>query len=144
MSGNLDERGLYRRGGIWWIRYRGLRPDGSRGQIRESSESAEARVAAKLRNDRIREARNDQDGIQKFIGPWQRKVTVGLLLDNLERDYETRQLRSTRTMKTHLEPARGPSVSSASRALRGRRSRCASRSVGRRRRPTCPEVAGEG
>ena len=38
--------GVYLRGETWWIRYRGPRPDGSWGLIRESSGSSDARAAA--------------------------------------------------------------------------------------------------
>ena len=53
----VREPGIYLRGSVWWIRYRGPRPDGSWDLIRESSGSGDCRVAAKLRNDRVREAR---------------------------------------------------------------------------------------
>jgi integrase len=98
--------GLYLRGVIWWIAYTGPRPDGSWGLIRESSGSVDPDAAAKLRDDRIREAKNDRDGIRKFVGPRQRQVTVGQLLDKLESHYETARLKSLRQMKVHLAHVR--------------------------------------
>ncbi len=98
--------GLYLRGSTWWIRYRGPRPDGSWGVIRESSGGSDPRAAARLRDERIREARNDRDGIRKFVGARQRQVTVGALLDALEKHYETLRLKSLRQVKVHLEPVR--------------------------------------
>jgi integrase len=101
-----DVAGLYLRGTTWWIRYRGPLPDGSWGRIRESSGSSDRRAAEKFRDERIREARNDRDGIRKFVGARQRQVTVGELLDGLERHYETVRLKSLRQVKVHLEPVR--------------------------------------
>ena len=99
-------KGVYLRGSTWWIKYRGPRPDGSWGRIRESAETSDRRVAEKLREDRVRESRNDRDGIKKFMGARGRSVTVDQLLDNLESDYETRRLKSIRQMKVHLEHVR--------------------------------------
>ena len=98
--------GLYLRGSVWWIKYRGPRPGGSWGVIRESSGSSDPKAAGKLRDDRVREAHNDRDGIRKFVGPRQRQVTVGQLLDGLEKDYETRKIKSLRQVKVHLAPVR--------------------------------------
>jgi len=74
--------------------------------IRESSGGTDPNAAAKLRDERIREARNDRDGIRKFVGARQRQVTVGALLDNLEKHYETLRLKSLRQVKVHIEPVR--------------------------------------
>ncbi len=53
-KGSTDSTGLYQRGRVWWITYCGPRPDGSWGQIRESSESSDPAVAVKLRDERLR------------------------------------------------------------------------------------------
>ena len=103
---NEKPTGLYLRGNVWWITYCGPRPDGSWGQIRESSGSSDPEAAVKLRDERVREARNDRDGIRKFVGPAQRQVTVGTLLDKVVSYYETERLKSLRQMKVHLEHVR--------------------------------------
>jgi integrase len=101
-----DIAGIYLRGATWWIRYRGPRPDGSWGVIRESSGGSDPKAAARLRDERIREARNDRDGIRKFVGGRQRQVTVGALLDALEKHYETIRAKGLRQAKVHIEPVR--------------------------------------
>ncbi len=103
-----DEKrvGLYLRGDVWWIKYRGPRSDGSWGRIRESSGSSDPRAAAKLREERGREAKNDRDGIRRHVGARGRRVTVAALLDALEQHYETRKLKSLRQVKIHVAPVR--------------------------------------
>ena len=49
-------------------------------------------VAHKLLQQRVREVRNDAEGIKPFVGPHQYKVTVGELLDSLEADLKVRQV----------------------------------------------------
>jgi integrase len=98
--------GVYLRGETYWLRYRGPRPDGSWGVIRESSGGSDPKAAARLRDERIREARNDRDGIRKFVGGRQRQVTVGALLDALEKHYETIRAKGLRQAKVHLSPIR--------------------------------------
>jgi integrase len=100
---HVKNTGIYLRGMTWWLRYRGPRPDGSWGVIRESSGSSDPRVASKMRDDRVREAKNDRDGIRKFVAS--RKV-IGLLLKNLEAHYETCRLKSLRQVKVRLAPVR--------------------------------------
>lgn len=101
-----SKAGIYLRGSTWWIRYRGPRADGSWGRIRESSGSSDRKTAVTLRDERVREARNDRDGIRKFVGARQRQVTVGVLLDGLERHYETVKAKGLRQVKVHLAPVR--------------------------------------
>jgi integrase len=104
----MSERkpGVYLRGSVWWIKYPGPLPSGEWGMIRESSGSSNQKEAESLRDRRVREARNDRDGIRKFVGPRQSKATVGQLLEALIADYETRRLKSLRETKNHVEPLR--------------------------------------
>jgi integrase len=106
VTANERTPGLYLRGRVWWIRYCGPRRDGSWGEIRESADTEDKRKAEKHRKDRLLGVANHRLGIRKFQGPQQERATVNELLDNLERDYETRRLKSTRQMKVHLQPVR--------------------------------------
>jgi integrase len=51
---------------------------------------------------RLREVANHRDGLRRFEGPKVERVTVATLLEDVEKDYELRQLRSLRTAKIHL------------------------------------------
>ncbi len=103
MKGSAEDRtGLYLRGRTWWIRYR----DPSGREVRESAKTEDARAAKRLRDVRLREVANHRGGIRRFQGPAAERVTVGVLLDNLEKDYETRRLKSLRQLKVHLRPLR--------------------------------------
>ncbi|MGH9364340.1 MAG: hypothetical protein ACRD1B_03620 [Thermoanaerobaculia bacterium] len=81
-----DLTGIYlRKGGkTLWIHYRGPRPDESWDLIRQSSGTTNPTAAAKVRAGRVREAKNDRDGIRKFVGSRQRQVTVGRLRHRME------------------------------------------------------------
>jgi integrase len=94
----IDETGLYLRGATWWIRYR----DPSGREIRESAKTNDGGQAQKLRAARLRDVANHREGIRRFQGPASERLTVGALLDNLERDHETRRLKSLRQTKVHL------------------------------------------
>jgi integrase len=98
--------GVYQRGDTYWIRYSGPRPDGTWGQIRESAKTRDSEKAKKLLRNRLRGVANHRDGIRRFQGPFQERVTVDELLDNLERSYETRQLKSLRQVKVHAAHVR--------------------------------------
>jgi integrase len=83
------ERGLFKRGDIWWISY------GHQGTThRESSHSASEKVARDLRNKRISEMREN-----KLIGPSEGKLTVATILANLVTHYETKRKASLGTVK---------------------------------------------
>lgn len=45
---------------------------------------------------RLREVANHREGIRKFRGPHQERITVGELLDNLVADYKQRGIKSLR------------------------------------------------
>jgi integrase len=105
-------RGVYRRAKSpnWWIDYMGPLPDGSWGRIRESVKTTDFDKAKRLLDRRRRAVANHRDGIRRFQGPAQERVTVGEILDNLERHYETRKLKSLRSVKArraHIRRAFG-------------------------------------
>jgi integrase len=100
-----NEGGVYLRGETWWIRYCGPRRDGTWGEIRESAADTRAK-AEKVRKERLLGVENHKRGIRKFQGPQQEKATVGELLDNLQRDHETRRLKAIRETKNHIKPVR--------------------------------------
>ncbi len=98
--------GVYLRGKTWWIRYRGPRPDGSWGDVRQSAKTQDRERAAKLLKKKNREAENTREGIEGYLSPRSEKLTVGDLLDGLEGWYETKRLRSLREMKVKIAPVR--------------------------------------
>jgi integrase len=67
---------------------------------------SDVRAATRLREERIREAKNHRAGIRKFQGPAAEKVTVNDLLDELVAYATTAGLKSLRQMKVHIEPVR--------------------------------------
>ena len=86
---------VFRRGRRWWIAYWGFRPNGDTGEVRESGGDTEDEAKDLLRR-RLREVANHRDGIRKFRGPHQERVTVSELLDNLVADYRQREIKSLR------------------------------------------------
>ncbi|MDQ6893026.1 MAG: site-specific integrase [Acidobacteriota bacterium] len=84
---------VFQRGSRWWVAYWGFKPNGDTGEVRESGGDTEEKANDLLRR-RIREVANHRDGIQKFRGPNQERVTVGELLDNLVADYRQREIKS--------------------------------------------------
>lgn len=84
----------------WYVAYCAPK-DGHSVEVREvagdSREDAE-RLLAK----RMREVENHRDGLRKFEGPRVECVTVDALLDDVEKDYDVRKLRSLRTAKVHM------------------------------------------
>jgi integrase len=93
---------IYNRPGskFWWICY------SLRGKLyRESTRTTDEKKAQKFLKHRIKEIGADQIGAKKFIGPIQERVTVGDLLDALERDYEIRG-KKTPPVCSHLKPIR--------------------------------------
>jgi integrase len=105
-------RGVYRRkkSPHWWLCYVGPLPDGSWGRIRESAKTTDFEKAKRLLDRRRRAVANHRDGLRRFLGPAQERVTMGELLDNLEKHYETRKLKSLRSVKArgaHIRRAFG-------------------------------------
>ena len=94
-------RGIYRRkkSPLWWLCYAGPRPDGSWGRIRESAKTTDFEKAKRLLDRRRRAVANHREGVRRFQGPAQERVTLGELYDNLEKHYETRKLKSLRSVK---------------------------------------------
>src|SRR5690349_15540723 len=92
--------GLYRRPGTayWWMRvpYRGR-------MLRESTgetDKKKAREVLKAKRDEIAAARG---GYTTVIGPEQKSKTVQALLDALVQDFELRNVRSLKSIKSHLK-----------------------------------------
>lgn len=100
---------------VLMIAYWGPKQDGSMGEIRESAKTADEAVARELLDDRLREVANHREGLKPFHGPSAERVTVGELLDALERDYESRQIKGLRVAKAQTQHLR--EAFSRSRAL---------------------------
>src|SRR5713226_814145 len=102
---------VFQRGKRWWIAYWGFRPNGDTGEVRESA-GADADGARELLKRRLREDANHRDGIKRFQGPNQERITVNELLDSLVADYRQRQIKSFRQAVGedgeggHLKPIR--------------------------------------
>src|SRR5258706_47656 len=90
---NREDRGIYRRGTVWWICY-------SQGghTYRESSRSSRKKVARDLLKKRLGEI-----GSGRLIGPNAEKVTLGDLGEMLFADYEARGLKSLVRMRQHIK-----------------------------------------
>lgn len=85
----------------WHIAYYGPRKDGTFGEVRESTETADEKKAGKILKARVGAVSNHRQGIARFV-PNQDRVTVNQLLDIMILDCETRGLKSVRTMKAHV------------------------------------------
>ena len=75
--------------------------DGPRGwelgrRIRESARTEDTEVARGRLDRRLREVTNHREGIQQFQQRASEKLTVGDLLDGLELDYRTREIKGLR------------------------------------------------
>jgi integrase len=88
------------------LAYYGPRQDGRWGEIRESAHTEDPEKAQRLLDRRLREVQNHRDGIRSFQGPAQERLTVGELLDALERDYQTREIKGLRQALGHFRPVR--------------------------------------
>src|SRR5260370_28399491 len=78
---------------VWMIAYCGPRPDGSWGEIRESSRTRSEGKAKRLLAKRLREVANHREGLTNFEGPLQRRVTVTELLQDLLAEYQRREIK---------------------------------------------------
>src|SRR6266852_4249281 len=80
---------VFQRSSRWWIAYWGFKPKGDTGEVRESADATEDETRDLLKK-RIREVANHHDGVKRFQGPNQERVTVEELLDNLVAEYRQR------------------------------------------------------
>lgn len=91
---------------VLMIAYWGPRADGSMAEIRESAKTENEAEARKLLDTRLREVANHREGLKPFGGPSAERLTVGELLDALERDYESRQIKGLRVAKAQMQHLR--------------------------------------
>lgn len=102
---------IFQRGRRWWIAYWGFKPNGDSGEVREPGGDTDEEARDLLRR-RLREVANHRDGIRKFRGPHQERITVAELLDSLVADYRQREIKSLRQTVGedgkggHLKPIR--------------------------------------
>lgn len=89
---------IYQRGPVWWIAYyrRGK-------EIRESARTTDRQKAERLLKHKRGELAAEQYGGKPFMGPAQRRITVGELLDALEADY---RLQAKGNPRFHLKAVR--------------------------------------
>lgn len=78
---------------VWMIAYCGPRPDGSWGEIRESSKTRNEEAAKRVLDKRLRHVANHREGITNFEGPAQRRVLVSELLEDLLLEYRRREIK---------------------------------------------------
>jgi integrase len=85
---------------LWWCAYylRGR-------EYRESTGETDEQKAERFLKRRLKEVGADQIGARAFIGPRQERVTVGQILDALERDYRLRDKWSFR-VASGVKPVR--------------------------------------
>src|SRR5215813_239967 len=92
---------VYRRGGIWWIRYWYRSHD-----YRESSHSESEAIARRLLEKRLGEI-----GRGRLMGPSEERVTFDDLANALVTEYQINAKRSVRSVQlsiVHLERSLGP------------------------------------
>jgi len=99
---------LFKRGRWFYAAYYGPLPNGDWGEIREAvrPRTDDENKAREFLQRRRRAAENHRDGIDRFRGPNQERVTVNQLLDAAEADYRQRQIKSLRQTLGHLKPVR--------------------------------------
>ncbi len=91
---------VYKRGNRWWIDYRGRRPDGRRGRIREPG--GDTRTAAKaLLEQRIAE---QSQGHMGGRSAW--RLTLDELLDQLLVSHQVDNVKSIKRTRSALKPLR--------------------------------------
>lgn len=85
---------------FWWAAYylRGK-------QYRESTGEVDQDKARKFLRNKLKEVHADEIGAKTFVGPQQRRTTVGDLLDSLETDYKLRGKWNTK-VNSNLKPLR--------------------------------------
>jgi integrase len=91
---------------VLMLAYYGPRTNGAWGEIRESAHTEDPEKAQRKLDRRLREVANHREGIRSFQGPSQERLTVGELLDALERDYQTREIKGLRQALGHFRPVR--------------------------------------
>jgi len=91
---------------VLMIAYYGPKKDGSFGEIRESARTEDLEKAQARLDARLRAVTNHRQGVQVFQGPESEKLTVADLLDALERDYRTREIKGLRRALGHVGPVR--------------------------------------
>ena len=95
----------FKSGGVRWCVAYYAPQDGRSVEVREVAGSTRE-DAELLLAKRMRQVANHRDGFRKFEGPKVERVTVDALLDDVEEDYDLRELRSLRTAKVHMEHLR--------------------------------------
>ena len=83
---------------VLMIAFYGPQKDGSWGEVRESAHTEDPEKAQRRLDRRLREVENHRQGVQVFQGPESERLTVGDLLDALELDYQTREIKGIRQM----------------------------------------------
>jgi integrase len=97
---------IHLRGKTYHGTYYGPRANGTWGKIRESFHTDDKDVAKRKLRDRVRQAKNARDGVGSYVGPEQRKILFGALLDQLDRDWRQRAIKSLEESRNHLKQVR--------------------------------------
>jgi integrase len=91
---------VFRRGARWAIDYYAPGPDGRKKKFRESAGDSEKEARALLR-ERLRQIGNDRVGLEQFTPPSAGRIVMSDLLNDVQKDYERKGLKSLRTLKAH-------------------------------------------
>ena len=78
---------------VWMLAYCGPRPDGTWGEIRESSKTRNEETARNILAKRLRQVANHREGLSNFESPSQRRVTVAEILQDLLAEYKRREIK---------------------------------------------------
>lgn len=73
---------------------------------RETTGTPDLKKARRFHRRRMDEVSADRQGLRKFIGPVAQRVQVDELLDDLEKDYKLRGIRSAHNVRSHAKPIR--------------------------------------
>jgi integrase len=72
----------------------------------ESTHTSDLKIATRVHKQRLDERSVTRQGKGPFIGPAERRVKVATLLDDLERRYKNRKIKSPMTLRSHLKHVR--------------------------------------
>jgi integrase len=88
---------------VWMLAY-WVGPEDARRLVRESAKTEDEETARKRLEQRIRQARNADEGISDFEEPRHRRVTVNVLFDELLADYRRREIKDLHHVELRLKP----------------------------------------
>lgn len=96
---------VFKRETRWYVDYYAPGPDGKARKVREVAGDSEREATLFLRK-KTREVAEDRSGQKRYVPKDVRRTTVAMLLDNVEKDYALRNLKSKRSLAHHTRAVR--------------------------------------